>query len=29
MYTQVKKESKIIFNFAKYNNSGTHSEIIK
>lgn len=29
MYTQVKKESKIIFNFAKYNNSGTHSEIIR
>jgi len=29
IYTQVKKESKIIFNFAKYNNSGTHSEIIR
>ena len=29
VYTQVKKESKIIFNFAKYNNSGTHSEIIR
>ena len=29
MYTQVKKESKIIFNFAKYNNSGNHSEIIR
>jgi len=29
VYAQVKKESKIIFNFAKYNNSGTHSEIIR
>ena len=29
VYMQVKKESKIIFNFAKYNNSGTHSEIIR
>lgn len=29
VYLQVKKESKIIFNFAKYNNSGTRSEIIR
>lgn len=29
VYTQVKKESKISFNFAKYNNSGTISEIIR
>ncbi len=29
VYTQVKKESKISFNFAKYNNSGTRSEIIR
>jgi len=29
VYTQPKKESKIIFNFAKYNNSGTRSEIIR
>jgi len=28
-YMQVKKESKIIFNFAKYNNHGTRSEIIR
>lgn len=28
VYMQVKKESKIIFNFAKYNNHGTRSEII-
>jgi len=29
VYLEVKKESKIIFNFAKYNNSGTRSEIIR
>ena len=29
VYMQVKKESKIIFNFAKYNNHGTRSEIIR
>ncbi len=29
VYLQVKKESKIIFNFAKYNNNGTRSEIIR